>query len=210
MASPGLSRRVEKVVRYPPLFELGDLSAGSFTRRCSAPPSRICPLWLVGGAESDHSYADGVGPDSVRHRLLAGDGCHAVYRCGDGSQAWAERLGAAAGLAAKLRHEGVTRTGDGGVVGRPAGAASKRGHRHVRTQASVRRTSGGIGGPALAARPTAKRFLEAQDPEPFDLRGSAWEVAGGDLEGGKEPDEAAAQLRANRTGSMGPKPTVCA
>ena len=145
MASPGLSRRVEKVVRYPPLFELGDLRRGSFTKRCSAPPSSICPLWLVGGAEGDHSYADGVGPDSVRHRLLAGDGSHAVYRCGDGSQAWAERLGAAAGLAAELRHEGVARTGDGGVVGRPAGAASKRGHRHVRTHASVRRTSGGIG-----------------------------------------------------------------
>src|SRR5829696_8633296 len=154
-------------------------SAGSSTRRCSAPPSRICPLWLVGGAESDHSYADGVGPDSVRHRLLAGDGCHAVYRCGDGSQAWAERLGAAAGLAAKLRHEGVARTGDGGVVARPAGAASKRGHRYVRTHASVRRTSGGHRRPAPAACPTAKRFLDGRDPEPLtfeDLPGK-WQAA---------------------------------
>jgi hypothetical protein len=44
MASAELSRRVEKIVGYPPLSEMGDLQGASSTRRCSRRTgSRICP-----------------------------------------------------------------------------------------------------------------------------------------------------------------------
>jgi hypothetical protein len=43
MASAELSRRVEKVVGYPPLSEMGELQRREFHERCSRlRPLRIC------------------------------------------------------------------------------------------------------------------------------------------------------------------------
>jgi len=90
VASPALSRRIEKVVGYPPLDEMDDASAGSFTRRSSTPAaSKNLPgEWQAAILKAEHNrpQPDGEAEDERElRRECAGAPNDATYQS-DGSR----------------------------------------------------------------------------------------------------------------------------